>query len=266
MVPTGNNPPTVYPMGIFPAAKNLTPQSEQSSSLVMGKVVRIRPNIYVFVCDYCQAEHKSIDSFLRHTESHFQREKTNTPRSRATTQVHSNCLPPAELSQSTANTNGRGHIPFNGYTPIPYESNTEQSSQSPTIDITSSPSRESEDYIEEVYEIIDLGYDLDGNKYPMAEKAPVVSTKNGDGDKPKLKYVEKNISCLFCPKKYAAMRSLRRHKDQAHTDILKKLITLKKSFKCSICNEKFPRTSKPDAEKHLATHFKGSATKKSPKK
>lgn len=270
---TERNPnTTVYPMDIFPAAvasaaRPIIPQDDQSS-ISMGKVIRVRPNIYIFVCDYCQCEHKSIDSFLRHSEGHFQRGPTPATAAarsqRATTQIHSDCLVPEPI------VNSHGHVPFNGYPSYQNPSSTEHA-----IDITASPTRDTDDYIEEVYEIIDLGYDPDGNKYPMAEKAAVASTttngnangRSNDG-KPTKKYGDKTISCPFCDKMYTNDRSLRRHKANVHTDILSKLITLKNAFKCTVCEKKFPRTKKLAAQKHMITHFKKSAaaTKKTPKK
>lgn len=251
-------------------SSNFASSGRYPLSKTMGKVIRIRPNIYVFACEYCRSEHRSIDSFLRHTEGHFQHESTNTERSQATTQIHSDCFSTAEVIEPQQNTNG--HIPFNGYPTYQYTPpHMGQNSQSPTVDITASPTRDSDDYIEEVYEIIDLGYDLDGNKYPMAEKAPVVGTTNGNnmtqspnnGTKPAKR--DKKFKCLFCSKQYAGERSLRNHKDNQHTDILSKIITYKKSFKCSLCDIRFPRDKKRNAEQHLTTHFKRSATKKSPK-
>lgn len=270
---TERNPnSTVYPMDIFPAvaasaAHPMISQDEQSP-VPMGKVIRVRPNIYIFVCDYCQCEHKSIDSFLRHSEGHFQRGSTpgtTTARSqRATTQIHSDCLMPDAI------VNSDGHVPFNGYPLYQSPSSTEH-----TMDITANPARDSDDYIEEVYEIIDLGYDPDGNKYPMAEKAAVVSTTtNGNANQrlndgnPTKTYGNKTISCPFCGKMYKNDGSLRRHKVNVHTDILSKLTTLKNSFKCSLCDKKFPRTNKTAAEHHMIKHFKqnSAATKKTPKK
>lgn len=266
MISSENNRSTVYPMGIFPSPVHLT-LNEQISSATMGKVVRIRPNIYVFVCEFCQSEHKSIDSFLRHSEGHFQRE--SVAKSRAKTQIHSDCLSPVELIQPDCIPNR--HIPFNGYTPLQQPLSTKEILQSPTIDITASPSHNSDDYIEEVYEIIDLGYDLDGNKYPMAEEAPIVSTTNDNPkQQPKIavkpEKKEKTLKCPFCNKGYLHERSLKRHKESQHIDILSKLTTLKKSFKCSICSAKFGRGNKLDAEKHMKIHFKGPATKNPRKK
>lgn len=274
-----NQSSAVYPMGIFPAspaAGHTISQDEQPST--MGRVIRVRPNIYVFACDYCQSEHKGIDSFLRHAEGHFQRKSTGTPATsarsqRAATQIHSDCLSPTQLIRAEPIPNGHGHVPFNGY---PSYQSPAHDPDAHTIDITASPSHDSDDYIEEVYEIIDLGYDPDGNKYPMAEKAAVVSTTttNGKTKQPKSsgqteqKTKNQTTSCPICNKTYTHPRSLRRHKSKVHVDILMKLITLKKSFKCTFCDTKFPRTNKLEAEQHMGIHLKqkSAAPKKSAKK
>lgn len=247
MISSQINNSTVYPMNIHPAAAFSTVRNENSST--MGKVVRIRPNIYVFVCEYCASEHRSIDSFLRHTESHFQCDSTSTtPSSARTTPLHSRSV--HFRQQSLGYTNGN-IPPFNGNPS--YQNTLNLAAQNETIGITASPSRDSDDYIEEVFEIVDLGYDMDGIKYPMARSVDVEKEKKSKNGTPK------NFPCPFCSRQYTRNSTMERHKRSAHNDILTKLVSLKKSFKCLVCNTKFPKPNKFAAELHMKEHFRGQA-------
>lgn len=239
----------VYPMGLHTvSAQKTMPYNSPYST--MGKVVRVRPNIYIFVCDICQMEHRNIDIFLKHTESHFQSYPENNVASGAYTQVHSNYIQP---NQATI---VNGHTPFDGY-----QSNLAPPASNEADAITSSPSHESEEYIEEVFEITDLGYDLDG-VYPTAENV-VVDLANDQTTKPKNQSPEKYFPCSLCYRKYAKKKFMDRHKAKEHANIMEKLVIMNKAYKCLLCKTKMMKTSnsQDDAEKHIKTHFKKRAKK-----
>lgn len=240
-------------------------QYTQPSSFV-GKVFRIRPNIYVFVCEYCVSEHQSIDSFLRHTESHFQCNETSNAITSAMTHVHPNQNP----SSITADINSSGS------TVAPYPVQLQQSGNAPI-------GHES-DYMDEVYEITDLGYDFDGN-YPNAENIDAIPIDDHcrKPSKPKKKQLkskmqhtkpkiqrskQKNLvetvndnpsnDCPFCVRNFTTQNFLRRHLDTAHAKIFRKIDCQKKSYKCKICEKKFPKAdyTLEDAHEHLKIHYK----------
>lgn len=209
------------------------------NSSIMGKVVRVRPNIYIFVCDFCESEHRTIDNFLRHSESHFQSNALPDATTSSATQIHSNQNPAGQFQPGTAS---------NSIAPYPV--------QLSPIDVASSPSHASEDYIDEVYEITDLGYDFDGLMYPNAVSELSVKPAERKRGRPKIE-TRPNV-CCFCNRNFTRTSSLKRHEHSAHAKIFEKIITQKFSYKCKICNTKFPKTSHTlqRAQEHLKTHFK----------
>lgn len=240
--------PPAYPVGLY--YSSAMPYNGQNPT--MGKVVRVRPNIYIFVCDVCHTEHFSIDSFLRHSEAHFQYGQINNLVQGPHTQVNSNWMPPGEFYP----------VPIaNGYTTfVSHPSQVPQVSPGP-VDATASPTPESEEYIEEVYEITDLGYDYDGN-YAIPENVVDIEVANGDTTKPKSQS-KKKFPCTFCYRKYSKKSSLATHKSKIHPNIMAKLHIMKKSYKCLVCKTKLLRKSysQVDAEKHIKIHFKKRANK-----
>lgn len=247
---------------------NLPPQMVNSAlqynvpSSFVGKVIRIRPNIYAFICDYCLSQHQSIDQFLRHTELHFQHNEI------------SNAIPSAMTPAMTpigASSN------LNGSTASPYPVQLQHSQ--------SVPMNQDANFTDEVYEIIDLGYDFDGN-FPNAKNIDDI-TIDGNGaqqskpkqqrspSKPKargpkaknqrtkpnnlVESANKNTSkkCSFCVRVLSSEIVLKRHIVTAHAKILKKILCQKKAFKCKICEEKFPKSiyTLDDAQEHLKSHY-----------
>lgn len=226
---------SVYPMELT-GATHIAPPS------IMGQVIRVRPNIYIFVCELCRSEHRNIDSFLSHSEAHFQTTSTQnaTQTNPPTAQMNSDWMP-SEQPHTGPRLNGSQSV-------------------NETIDISTSPSNDSDDYIEEIFEITDLGFDFAGIRYPAAENLPVslASTTNGTDDNANEQMGKKKLNCSLCPRKYAQNSSLIRHKTSAHADILAKLGQLKSAYKCLVCHKKFPKLthSKSEAERHLKVHFK----------
>lgn len=211
---------------------------------IIGHVVRVRPNIFNFVCGFCRTEHKTIDNFLRHSESHFQCDSSTAPRTM--TQIHSNQNPTETIQSSTTSTSNA---------PYPV-----QLSKMPRVDITSSPPRSSEDLIEEIYEITDLGYDHDG-KYPDAINVTAVSLEKPAKQKPpksRRKIKKSTNGCWFCHQNFSRLSLLKQHESSAHANIFKKILTLKKNYKCQICRKKFSKKShtQRQALEHLKIHTK----------
>lgn len=255
---------SVYPMEILSASDS----SHISPPSVMGQVIRVRPHVYLFVCELCRVEHRSIDSFLSHSEAHFQAVspqngmQNGTQNHPVTTQVHSVRMLSDQMYAAST---------LNG--PLNQSSvDSEQMTQSldETIDITASPNHSDDGYIEEVFEITDLGYDFTGIRYPTAQTlAELASTPNGtddnakNGTTKKRQNDKKTYGCSLCPRKYAQSSSLNRHKASSHADILAKLTQLKKAYKCLVCNKKFPKSthSKLEAEGHMKMHVKKGAKK-----
>lgn len=243
---------TQNPMEIYPTSITAVTNNEPQWEATMGRVIRVRPNIYIFTCEMCHSEHRSIDSFLRHSEAHFQSGPTPySTQSSASTQVHSNPLP----SQQVYTDSQTNEFQFDQSS----DSVQNQHSLAEPIEITASLSNDPDDYIEEVFEITDLGYDFDGN-YPTVENV-VVGLTNGTNDRPKQQANQGQSSCSMCPRKYNQSSSMIRHKRMAHGHILAKLASLHKAYKCLICEKKFPKNLKTEAERHMKTHFKGDAKK-----
>lgn len=230
-------------------------------SSFVGKVIRIRPNIYVFVCDYCMSEHQSIDDFLHHTELHFQRDEISN--AIPSTMTHAG---PNQYPTGTA-------INSNGSAAAPYPVQLQQSQFTPT--------NQQSNFTDEVYEIIDLGYDFEGN-YPSAKKIDAIPIDGNDAQRSKPKKqrstakvqrakvqrtkpkiligsTNENTSkkCPFCIRNLATGPSMKRHLDRAHAKIFKKILCQKKAFKCKICERKFPKTEHTleDAHEHLKMHY-----------
>lgn len=223
----------------FESASNYSPIESYS---IMGKVIRIRPNIYIFVCEYCASEHRSIDNFLRHAESHFQQNGMATGAPSTVTHIHSNQI--AADDQLYAGTSQAN-------TPYPVK-------LLPSADITADPVTRTDEYIDEVYEIIDLGYDVDGKHYPNAKKVPAKAAKK-ERNKPQ-NGLPKNgllLSCSYCSRNFKNQLALKRHTNDGHGKILKKIMNQKKAYKCKVCGEKFPivNYTLEEAQKHLKVHF-----------
>lgn len=272
MISSENN--HIYPTSIYPSplVHSTTYNNEHST---MGRVVRIQPNIYVFICEYngCETEHRTIDNFFRHSESHFRigSSPVDTP-IHTTTHVHSNfqSLEPTQPDESIIDS--EPHIPFNDYAPTQYPEPSTQDEPHP-IDIITNPfahkitdNDDDDNIIEEVYEIIDLGYDPDGKKYPKALHidSPPVKNKTTPkvGKVPKTPVSPNGVyPCPFCFKKYKKEKALTRHKVSDHSKILAQFSVLKKEFKCLICNTKWPKSKQMEAEKHMKKHFRGQNTK-----
>lgn len=219
-------------------------QSYNGPSPIMGQVVRVRPNIYNFICNFCQSEHRTIDNFLRHSESHFQCNSAAVQRT--ITQIHSNQNPSQSIQSSTI---------INAAEPYPVR--LSQLASPMSIADTTSSSSCSEDFVEEIYEITDLGYDFDG-KYPDAQN--VIALSVNEQNPSKKHRTIKNVTevCWFCKRHFNQLSSLRRHESKAHAELRKKIITQKKSYKCRICNTKFPKSAYKlrQALEHLKVHLK----------
>lgn len=247
---------------------NTALQYNEPSSFV-GKVIRIRPNIYVFVCDYCMSEHQNIEIFLHHTELHFQRNEISTM-----THVRPNQNPSMSIAPTPTGTS----INSNGSTAAPYPVQLQQSQFGPI--------NQQSNFTDEVYEIIDLGYDLDGN-YPNAKNIDEIPIDGNDAQrskpkqqrstskskvqraKPKVQHskpknlvessANKNTSkkCPFCIRNFTNELILKRHLNTTHAKIFKKIVSQKKAYKCQICGSKFPNTTHTmdDAREHLKIHY-----------
>lgn len=223
----------------------------------VGKVVRVRANIYIFVCDYCMSEHRSIDNFLHHTEGHF---------------VHG--IPSAHSNQHPSFAPAPGAtINTNGLQPAPYPVQLQQSQLAPVDD--------DPNITDEVYEIIDLGYDFDGNypnaipidenrgqrsksKRQQAKPTPMVQrakTKVQKHSKPKdpaaATNQKRSHQCSFCVRNFTKESALTQHLTTTHAKVFKKIESQKKAYKCKICGEKFAKSAYElhDAYEHLKIHY-----------
>lgn len=240
-------------------------QFKEPTSFV-GRVIRIGPSNYAFVCDYCMSEHRSIGSFLLHTELHFQRDEISIVEPSAMTPVCPTQYPTP--TGTTANTNGSAASPY----PVQLQHST--------------PIDQETDYTDEVYEIIDLGYDFEGLKYPNAENIDKIAIDRIDSQrnkkpkqqrtpskskaqqaKPKVQKNSNNViasvnektarKCPFCVRNFSSVPVLKRHLNTAHAKIFKKIVPLKKWYKCKICGDKFSKVEHTleDAHEHLKTHY-----------
>lgn len=215
---------------------------------ITGKVVRVRPNIYIFVCNFCFTEYRTIDSFLRHSESHFELNEMNSSTlSPMAAQFNSNQNAIGNCSQDMVNNINAIPNP-NSIAPYPV-----QMSQNPSpIDVTLPAA---DDLIEEVYEIIDLGYDHDG-QYPDAHHVAVHSKKQPE-KKGRSTRINGPLKCWFCNRSFARRSTLKRHENIAHQKFLRNIISQKKAYKCKLCSDKFPKVSHTlkDAHEHLKCHL-----------
>lgn len=252
----------VYPLDSYPVLAHPVQYNEHSS--IMGKVVRVQPNIYIFACDYCPSEFRSIDSFLRHSEAHFAMQTCGQ-------YDQPNMIPPAHnfqsaftsssVMQSASRSSPMTIIPPNPPLPQSFQPvGPAQSRIGTPNESTSNSSHDLDDYFEEIYEITDLGYDNDG-KYSTVQNA-VVHPNNGQTKtrrkrKRTEEIVEQNFDCSFCDEKFTQSDTFKRHKIEKHSNILKELIEMKMSYKCFVCHTKFPKSqySLMDAENHMTKHF-----------
>lgn len=245
----------------------VSPVQLVETTSIVGKVIRIRPNVYSYACDYCTSQHQSIDNFLRHTESHFQ---------------HSGFSNMA-LASSTRPMVQTPAINSIGSMAAPYPVHLQQSQAAP-VNVESHVTGE-------VYEIIDLGYDYEGN-YPNAQNIdaiPIDEENHGQNTKPKPKRKQAkptttkvrgpkarrqpkargqpksknsaksaNFRCSFCVRDFNKDKVLQQHLVTTHAKILKKIDTTpKKAFKCKICGQKFLKDVYilDDAYEHLKIHY-----------
>lgn len=237
-------PVQIHPSGIHP----ITTLAMRINELpVTGNVVRIRPHLYMFFCNFCKSGFRTIDAFLQHSESHFGNDQL----------ISAQPNPQANPLPATV------EIPLNQLPPLmPLSSQPTE-----TVYITASPSHEA-DFIEEAFEITDLGYDFEG-KYPTFEgavKLPInavesklsieIPTKKPRG-RPKSEKKDK-ITCTLCYRKFVSPNKLKRHKTKIHAGILNQIIQTRLAYKCTYCDEKLPKSSNTmlDAERHMTTHFK----------
>lgn len=258
------------PQNFPPQMVNSPLQYNEPLSFV-GKVIRIRPNIYAFICDYCMSQHQSIEHFVRHTESHFQRNEISNAMPMA--------MPPVRPNQNSAMVPTGTSNDSNGPTVAPYPIQLQQS------EIVSM--NQGENYTDEVYEIIDLGYDFEGN-YPNAksiDEMPVAGNavqhlkpkakpkakpkQRQSPSKSKVQHSKPNNraesahtitskKCPYCVRVIVGEASLKRHMFTAHAKIFKKIdSSLKKCFKCKVCGEKFPKAEHTleEAQEHLKIHY-----------
>lgn len=58
------------PVGITTSRLDQLP-ARFSQKFITGKVIRLQANLYVFVCNHCDAEFRSPNSFLQHCEMHY---------------------------------------------------------------------------------------------------------------------------------------------------------------------------------------------------
>lgn len=294
--------PSVYPLNMAPT-RNLQVQYNAQSA-VMGKVIRVRPNLYVFTCDYCSSEHRTIDNFLRHSEAHFESRTSFEPNAvlpsnyqaqftnsvmghQQQTVVHQQQPVVHQQQPVEQQLNPFGQPPVQ-MTTIPSsnwalplnETNTFSSNinaidpntihltdmAQPTIvpdEISDSPTSNPNDYIEEIFEITDLGFDTNGT-YASVENA-VVCPVNDQRQSPRKKSKEKKHVCTFCGQTRSQNAALQRHMQKVHSHIINKLETKKTVYKCLVCKMIISKTSNTllDAEKHLKTHMKELSSKKS---
>lgn len=294
--------PSVYPLDMAPTRNLQVHYNAQSA--IMGKVIRVRPNIYVFTCDYCFSEHRTIDNFLRHSEAHFEPRTLFEPNTVLPSNYHAQFTnsvmeqqqQPAEHQQQPVvhqqqpvehRHNPFGHPPVqmttnpSSHWPLPLNETNTFSSNTDAIHpntinltgmaeetigpeeindgLTSNPN----DYIEEIFEITDLGFDTNGT-YASVENA-VVCPVNEQRQSQKKKTKEKKHICTFCGQSRSQNVALQRHMQKIHSHIINKLVTERKSYKCLVCKMKISKTTNTllDAEMHLKTHMKELNSKKS---
>lgn len=220
---------------------------------ITGKVVRVRPNIYIFVCNFCFTEYRTIDNFLRHSESHFELNAMNSGiLSPMAAQPHSNQNAIGPIAQGMATSTNA--IPYqNSISPYPVQLTSQIQSR---IDVTSSASSAADDMVEEVYEIIDLGYDDDG-KYPDAKNIDA-SSMDQSIKRGRQKGINRSFECWFCNLRFTRHSSMVRHENTAHQKLFRSIISQKKVYKCKLCNAKFPKESHTlqKAQEHLKFHSK----------
>lgn len=260
------------PQHFPPQMANPSLQHKEPVSSV-GRVIRFGPTIYAFVCDYCMSQHQNIGSFLHHTESHFQRNEISYAMPSAMTPVCPTQNPPAEpMIPAGTSINSNDSMA----TPYPVQLQHSQIE----------PMNQEANYTDEVFEIIDLGYDFDG-KYPNAENIDEISIDRIHSQrnkkpkqqrtsskakvkrsKPKIQRSKSNNlitsanenssqKCPFCVRTFSSAPILERHVNTAHAKIFKKIVCLKKAYKCKICGEKFPNANHTleDAHEHLKVHY-----------
>lgn len=249
---------------------NPASQYKEPPALV-GRVIRFSPSNYEFVCDYCMARHQNIGSFFLHTEQHFQRNEISI--------VMPSAMPPVCPTQNTTT----------APTPAGTSSNTNGSVVPPyPVQLQhSTPMNQDTDYQDEIFEIIDLGYDFEGTKFPNAENIDKISNDQNVSQanrkstqkrtpakskvrktKPKVQRsnsnnvissVNENTSkkCPFCPRIGSSESALKWHVDTAHAKIFTKIVCQKKAYKCKICDGKFPKPKHTlqSVHEHLKTHY-----------
>lgn len=225
-----------------PALQNQEPPS------FVGKVIRFSPSNYAFVCDYCMAQHQSIGSFLLHSELHFQRNEISIVMpSTPVCSTQNTSTAPTQPAGTSSNANGSAVPPY----PVQLQHSTPMNQDT-----------------DEVYEIIDLGYDFEGIKYPNAKHIDQIVPQNNKKPtqhrpRPKSNNVmasgnENAVQkCPFCDRYFTNVAAMQRHMDISHKKIFKKIVCQKKAYKCKICDEKFPKSrhTLESAHEHLKIHY-----------
>lgn len=228
------------------------PVQPYASNSFVGRVVRLRANIYSFVCDYCPAQYRTIDDFLRHTESHFLSNGTSTTTLKPVrTYIHCNELVNGSIQSGIENDFNQHPIPIQESQIVSIASNE-----------TASMQENDDEMIEEIYEIIDLGYDYEGI-HPAAENVFAIPN-NPSKPKQTAKASNQSLVCWFCNKTFTTSASRKRHENSAHEKFLNNIISQKKCYKCKICHCKFRKESVTlqQAQEHLKIHLKSKGKKK----
>lgn len=207
-----------------PISSSTSEPPRGTPKIVAGKIIRIQPHVYIFVCNHCDAEFRGgAHSFMQHCEAHY----ANTP----IQQLYQSNRMPVEfgvngiLSESsrmstglTLNTSSRlpqfplsppqsSHGPFEVPSPM-YQMDSTAQNLSETVHIQRPTTGVSN---EEVYEIYDLGYDETLNN-ETTPPAVVGSTQKGEK---KIRSARK-YNCDVCSKEYSRRGVLRRHITTVH--------------------------------------------------
>lgn len=272
------------PQHLLGQPQQFYPTAERIERNATGRIIRLRTNLYVFICDYCYQEIPLFDDFILHCEQHFgnsllpytpnhlpqlpQQTPNGGPMPLVSCQTQST---PRQLNHQNAHVDPRNQISQQQTNLMALPNPLSPAIYSPIgpSSCNSTVTGGSNDYTEEVYEIfeVDNANEIDNNDRQLA--ADTYGNYNPDTSTPKKRKrrgVDK-YKCPQCPATYASVGNLSRHIKTNHADASvecsdaeKNYIEEEKKYKCMICEKVFwkrtctEETVRKHVDKHVAAN------------
>lgn len=272
--------PPPNPNGL-PINYNSVVSPPSNPRMVIGKVIRINPSTYSFVCDICLQEIPLVGEFIMHCEQQHMGTIPNHPIEYNQTNHAATTLSPISAVPQPWNSLPNGPIPqgisinqqTNGGEPTLLTS-LKETFCTPTFPISDMINENNQFTAtdgENVYEIYELGDEADVENFTPDRIEHILNAPaatNGDhhqSNKRKRRSAKdvddsKKHECTQCHAKFTQKGSLRRHVKTAHP--IKHYEEKEKKFICLICTKIFWKrnSTKTTIQEHIQVHIDAGET------